>query len=315
MSLVTLKNKTINNSSSAITKSGKLTNENWMYQGPYGKNGNLPSEIFYGSLITPNGNNYYNSGFSINGSYRNVSYTGSNMAFSKSGTPYRGIYPKGWGGSNGRYPDSLNEISLNITPVETGVAIQNNIVKPSVLSNKGMITRRFRWINSGQYPNNWVQPVYTGNLTNNKSQQLYIQNKISSNYYNYDVNNKEKYVNYFKCCDATGCHKSSAHTITVQQSNAPYTKTLYKPKDSSDYIIRIQRRCQNQVGLQKPFPYAVQNGTGILKGGISVTNVGNSCNISNTTTIPPNWYTGVSTNEDGTKTTLKEQLEKSYNIC
>jgi hypothetical protein len=226
-------------------------------------------------------------------------------------TPYRGKYPKGWGGTRGRYPDGPDNVSLNIMPVQTGVAIQDAVVKPSVLSTKGMLARRFRWIHSGQYPNYWVQPVYTGNQTDTASQGLYVQNKAAANYCWYDVNNVGNYVDYFKTCGSTGCQTTPArgYTMNIQQANAAYTKTLHEPKDASDYTLRIQRRCQNPVGFQKPFPYAVQNGTGILRGGINVNNVANACNTSNTTTVPPDWYTGAAIlKEDGSKTTLVDQL-------
>ena len=317
MSLATFKKKSINSSSSATKRSGKLTNEYWIYQGPYGRKGNLPSAIFTASLVGANrnvGGNYYNAsnaGFSVTGPYRNVGGVGQNMKFSKSATPYRGQYPKGWGGKNGKYPDGPNEKVLNIMPVQTGVAIQNGTVKPPTLSTKGMLERRFRWIHSGKYPNNWVQPVYTGNQTETASQGLYIHNKSAANDIYYDVNTPELYVDYYVSCGSSGCQTTPArgYTMNIQQSNAPYTKTLHKPKDSSAYTLRIQRRCQDPVGFQKPFPYAVQNGTGVLRGGINVNNVANACNTSNTTTVPPDWYTGASIlKADGSKTTLQDQL-------
>jgi hypothetical protein len=318
MSLATFKKKSINSSSSATRRSGKPTNDYWIYQGPYGRKGNLPSTIFEASLVGPNGNvggNYYNAsnaGFSVTGAYRNVGGVGQNMKFSKSATPYRGQYPKGWGGTNGKYPDGPDNFVLNIMPVQTGVAIQNAIVKPPTLSTKGMLERRFRWINSGKYPNYWVQPVYTGNQTDTASQGLYIHNKSAANDIYYDVNSPELYVDYYVRCGSTGCQSTPArgYTMNIQQSNAAYTKTLHKPKDSSDYTLRIQRRCQAPVGFQKPFPYAVQNGTGVLRGGTNVNNVANACNTSNTTTVPPDWYTGASIlKADGSKTTLVDQLE------
>ena len=318
MSLATFKKKSITTASSGTKKSGKLTNDYWMYQGPYGTKDSTSSFIFNASLVGPNGfvggnaYNAYNAGFSVTGSYRNIGGVGKNMKFSKSATPYRGKYPKGWGGTRGKYPDGPNNVSLNIMPVQTGVAIQNFIVKPPVLSTKGMLERRFRWINSGQYPNNWVQPNYTGNQTDTSSQGLYIQNKSAANYCHYDVNSPEIYVDYFVRSSPTGCQTTPArgYTIGIQQSNAPYTKTLHQTKDSSDYTLRIQRRCQNPVGFQKPFPYAVQTGTGVLRGGINVNNVANACNTSNTVLTPPDWYTGASVlNDNSLKTTLKDQLE------
>jgi hypothetical protein len=300
MSLATFKKKSINKFSNATKKSGKPTNEYWLYQGPYGDSSNLASTIYKLSLTSPDDNFYYtgsNAGFSVTGSNRNVGRVGSNMTFSKSGTPYRGIYPKGWGGTYGRYPDTRNDVLLNIASVETGVSIQNAIVKPPVLSTKGMLDRRFKWIKSGKYPNYWVQPIYTGFQTDNASQGLYIHNKSSTNNIHYDVNDSEKYKTCYKNCSATGCNRTpaSGYTMTMQQSNAAYTKNIYQPRDSSDYISHMQRRCQNPTGIQKPFPYAVQTGTGILRGGINVNNVGNACNVSAPVLSPPEWYTGVST--------------------
>lgn len=324
MSLATFKKKSINSVSSATKRSGKLTNNYWIYQSPYGRKGNLSSVIFNASLIGPDGNvggNYYNAsnaGFSVTGPNRNIGGVGAHMRFSKSATPYRGIYPKGWGGTRGRYPDGPNEVSLNIMPVLTGVAVQDSIVKPPVLSTKGMLARRFRWVNSGQYPNNWVQPNYTGNQTDTASQGLYIQNKAAANYLHYDVNNTETYVDYFVRHGSTGCQTTPArgYTMNIQQSNAPYTKTLHKPKDSSDYTLRIQRRCQTPVGFQKPFPYAVQTGTGVLRGGINVNNVANACNTSNVVLTPPDWYTGAAIlKSNGSKTTLRDQLDALQKKC
>lgn len=320
MSLATFKKKSINSASTATKISGKPTNNYWIYQGPYGRKGNLPSDIFTASLTGPGYYNASNAGFSINGPNRNIGGIGGHMKFSKSSTPYRGEYPKGWGGSGGRYPSGPDNVVLNITPVTTGVAIQNAIVKPSVLSTKGMLARRFRWINSGQYPNNWVQPVYTGNQTDTASQGLYVQNKAAANYCWYDVNDVGNYVDYYKTGGSTGCQTTPArgYTMSIQQANAAYTKTLHQPKDASDYTLRIQRRCQNPVGFQKPFPYAVQNGTGILRGGINVNNVANACNTSNTVLVPPDWYTGAAIlKEDGTKTTRNDQLlalQKRYSL-
>jgi hypothetical protein len=317
MSLATFKKKSINSVSSATKRSGKPTNEYWIYQGPYGRKGNLPSTIFNASLVGPNGlvgGNAYNAsnaGFSINGANRNIGSVGSDMKFSRSRTPFRGIYPKGWGGTNGRYPDGPNNVSLSVYPQTSGPQLQSAIVKPSVLSTKGMLARRFRWIKSGQYPSNWVQPIYTGNQTDTASQGLYIQNKAAANYCWYDVNNSDLYVNYQKTCGSTGCQTTPArgYTMNLQTANAAYTKTLHQPKDASDYTLRIQRKCQNPVGFQKPFPYAVQTGTGILRGGINVSNVGSACNTSNTVLTPPDWYTGASVlKADGSKTTLRDQL-------
>jgi len=315
MSLATFKKKSIYKYSSATKHSGIITNQYWIYQGPYGRRGNLPSTIFLASLMGPNGKTgeeflARNAGFSLNGVYRNVGPVGETMAVSQSFTPFRGIYPKGWGGTKGRYPQGPDNVVLNISPVSSKVSTATSWVKPSVLSTKGMLARRFRWINSGQYPNNWVQPVYTGNQTDSASQGLYVENKAAANDCWYDVNSPELYVDYIKACGSSGCQSTPArgYTMSIQQANAPYTKTLHQPKSSSEYTLRVQRQCQNPVGLQKPFPYAVQNGTGVLTGGTSVNNVANACNTSDVFLAPPTWYTGAVLKSNGEITTLQDQL-------
>ena len=155
-----------------------------------------------------------------------------------------------------------------------------------------MLVKRFRWAYSGQYPNNWVQPNYTGNQVDSASQGLYIQNLSAATDCVVDTNDTAKYVDNIKNYGPTGCQTTPArgYTMNIQQANAPYTKFLHVPQDSSQHTLRIQRRCIDQKPNQKPFPYMVQTGTGILTGGTAVTTVGSACNTSNTYVTPPAWY-------------------------
>ena len=73
--------------------------------------------------------------------------------------------------------------------------------------------------------------------------------------------------------------------------NGPYTKILNQPVTYGQYNLHLTRKCNNPTGPQKPFPYAVQTGTGILTGGVGVSHVGSSCGTSNTYLTPPEWYT------------------------
>ena len=72
--------------------------------------------------------------------------------------------------------------------------------------------------------------------------------------------------------------------------NGQYTKRLKQPETSSEHTLRIQRKCANPIGAQKPFPYGVSTGTGIQTGGINVASVGNACNTSDIYLSPPEWY-------------------------
>ena len=234
--------------------------------------------------------NYGTSGFSLQGSHRSIP-VGQDMKFSKQGTRYRGIHAIGNGGNNGRYfrAEPVLNAGLGIVTV-TGN--QWEYIKPSVLSTYGMLRKRFRWANSGQYPSNWVQPVYTGNQTDSASQGLYIHNLSASSDCVVDVNDQAKYEGHVVTCGSTSCQTTPArgYTMGIMQANAPYTKAIKIPINASQQTLRIQRRCTNPKPWQRPFPYAVQNGTGILTGGIAVTSVGSACNTSNTTTVPPAWY-------------------------
>ena len=71
-------------------RSGKPPGGTWMMRGPFG-NTTLPVDAYGGE------------GFSINGGRRSNSYIGKDNKFSSSGTPFRGIYPLGHGGSSGTY--------------------------------------------------------------------------------------------------------------------------------------------------------------------------------------------------------------------
>ena len=285
MSLATFKKKSINRYSSATKRSGKPPGGYWLPQGPFGLNNSLNSVIFTEAL-----KHYGTVGFSLEGSHRSIP-VGKDMKFSQQGTRYKGAYPIGNGGHYGKYYQA--EPVLNAG--HGIIAVKGNqweFVKPSVLSTRGMLVKRFRWAYSGQYPNNWVQPNYTGNQVDSASQGLYIQNLSAANDCVVDTNDTAKYVDNIKNYGPTGCQTTPArgYTMGIQQANAPYTKFLHIPQDSSQRTLRVQRQCINQTPEQKPFPYAVQTGTGILTGGTSVTTVGSACNTSNTYTTPPDWY-------------------------
>jgi len=282
MSLTAFKNKSVINYGSK--RSGKPPGGFWLPQGPFG-------HATY-ALKQANLNNGA-VGFSINGGTRNVGGVGKEYKMSKSGTPYRGTQPIGWGGNFGKYYKARP--LLNSQEVDT-LGTQYLYIKPSTLSTHGMLDKKYRWAYYGTYPNYWVQPNYTGNQTDTKSQWLYIQNKASSNTCNLKVNNVKDYQGHIV---NTGPVLCGSRTSTARfkyndmARNGPYTKTLYNPVSYAQYNLHLTRQCNNPNTMQKPFPYAVQNGTGILSGssGTSITNVANACNTSNIYIAPPLWYT------------------------
>jgi hypothetical protein len=272
MSLATFKKKSINKYSSATKQSGKPPGGIFLPQGPFGPNTiSLQTALSSPSPV----------GFSINGGTRNIGYVGKESKFSKQGTPFRGVYPYGSGVSShtkqGNPYNGINQPVYNVNEVIV-LGNQNNYIKPSVLSTYGMLRKKYRWAYTGKYPNNWVQPNY-GQTTQSdtKSQGNYIHDLTVSNICVVDINNQAKYVGNIKRGGPTNCQTTTAKfRYDDMTQNAPYTKFIKQPLDSSIQTMRIQRKCANPINAQKPFPYATN---------------GNACNNLNINYLaPPRWY-------------------------
>ena len=274
MSLATFKKKTINRYSSATKISGKPPGGIFLPQGPFGNSKNFLS-IGLNSPAT--------EGFSLNGSHRNVGYVGKTYRFSKNGTPFRGIYPRGSGSQLGtrRGAAEFNKPTQPVYNVNEVIVLgdQNLYVKPTVISNFAMLRKKYRWAYYGQYPNYWVQPNY-GQTTQSdtKSQGNYLHDLTVSNICVEDINNNEKYVGFIRNGGGTTCHTTPAiFKYNDVARNSLYTKRLNQPLDASEQIARIQRKCAHPTGSQKPFPYATS---------------GSTCNQLQAYYVsPPEWYT------------------------
>ena len=264
MSLNTFKRKSVITYGSK--RSGKPPGGYWLPQGPFGK-----SSIALQLAVENEGP----EGFSLNGPHRNVGYVGKESKFSRNGTPFRGVHAIGWGGHLGRYAQPEPVFNVNRVLV---LGDQFRFVKQSVLSTRGMLQKKYRWAYYGQYPNYWVQPVQDGTMqSDTKSQGMYLHDLSTANDCVTDVNGYEKYANYIKRGGPTLCQTSTARfKYNDMARNGLYTKTIRQPITASQQTLRIQRKCSNPLPSQKPFPYAVNTGTGILTGGIRFTSVGNS---------------------------------------
>ena len=302
MSIQTLKKKGVITCHGSNV-SGKPPGGIWLRQGPFGSKDDIGAA---GA-----------SGFSLNGGTRNVGYIGKSMAFSKNGTPFYGQFAIGWGGTNGRYP--ATEPVLNFPQVRGQTQGKQFLyIKPSVLSTKGMLEKKYKWINNGQYPNFWVQPVYANdNLSDNASQWLYIQNKAAANTCVNDTNKPQVYVDNIKRGGATVCQTTTArfNSYNIMSAAGLYTKTLYIPQDASQYTVQVQRRCANPIGPQKPFPFAVNAGSngavGTTVGSASSSNSGPPPPIITPVYLtPPEWYTGGQAGIDA----LRVAESKSYHL-
>lgn len=300
MSLTTFKKKSVINYGSK--RSGIAPGGVWIPRGPFGTAKSALKQALQQSGPV---------GFSINGGHRNVGGVGRDMKMSKSGTPYRGTYPVGWGGTYGRYPSAIlvgnnqstgavsNSTAQVVEPV-LNARIANTMgnqylyIKPSVLSTKGMLETRFKWIHNGQYPNYWVQPNYTGNQTDSASAWLYIQNKSAANTCKLDVNNVGTYAGNIIPAGPTLCtpgRSTAMFKYNDMARNAPYTKTLYQPVSYSQYNLYLTRGCNNPVGAQKPFPFATAVGSSHNAAGTSITSFGTGCGSTPFYLSPPAWYT------------------------
>lgn len=299
MSLTAFKRKSVINYGSK--RSGTAPGGYWLPQGPFG----TATVSLKNALRSPN-----NSGFSINGGRRNIGGVGRDMKMSKSGTPYRGTQPVGFGGTQGRYPSATlvgpysgalpNAQSkeapvqpvLNSAVVDT-LGTQYMYIKPSSLSTKGMLEKKYRWAYTRGYPYFWVQPVYTGNQTDSASQGLYIQNLSSQNNCNLKVNNVGAYEDNIIRCGPTLCtpgRSTARFKYNDMARNAPYTKTLYQPVTYGQYNLRLTRKCLNPVGAQKEFPYRTNTGSSLMAAGTSITSVASGCGSGITYVAPPEWY-------------------------
>jgi len=288
MSLVAFKKKSVIQYGSG--RSGKPPGGYWLSQGPFGRNNN--SDVQNNTVGA-----YGKEGFSIQGGHRNVGYVGKTYQMSKMGTPFRGTFPC-WtsGGQGGTYKLSRPVYNVNEVIV---LGDQYKYIKPSVLSTRGMLQKKYKWAYSGQYPNYWVQPNYTGNQSDSSSQGVYISTISAANDCVNDVNQKNIYINDIKKCGPTLCHTSTAlFTYNQMASNAPYTKFINIPRTSGQRTLAIQKKCANPVGALKPFPYAVNGGSSNGVGSVSGVKGGNSgvCTLARSNFItPPAWYTSVKT--------------------
>jgi hypothetical protein len=305
MSLTAFKKKSVINYGSK--RSGKPPGGYWLPQGPFGHSISALKEAI---------NNYGSVGFSINGGHRNIGGVGRDMKMSKSGTPYRGTQPIGWGGTYGKYPsatlvgsttDNIQSTGavpnahskqpvvqpvLNSRIVDT-LGTQYAYIKPSILSTYGMLDKKYRWVYYGKYPNYWVQPNYTGNQTDTGSQGLYIQNVAAANTCNLKVNNVGTYEGYFVKSSPTLCtpgRSTARFKYNDMARNGPYTKNLYNQVSYDQYNLYLTRGCNDPIGAQKPFPYAVKGGSSQAAAGTSITSFASGCNTTPVFLTPPEWY-------------------------
>lgn len=254
MSIVAMKNKSVIKHGSK--RSGVPPGGFWLPQGPFGGgSGVKPAQLDLSIK------QYGPVGFSLSGTHRNTGYVGQNMGMSKSGTPFRGLNPMGAGGCCSKYKRPLPVYNVNKVITQGD---QYLYVKPSVLSEPGMLRKKFRYIYNGQYPNYIVKDVFTGNKTDNASQGVYLSKLSAANDTVIDVNKEIKYVTDTKSCGPPGCRPkpptAKYNTIAAQ---GRFTKHTKNPIDSSSYTLYVRRQCATSdcEPTKKPQPVP-DNGNG-----------------------------------------------------
>jgi hypothetical protein len=103
---------------------------------------------------------------------------------------------------------------------------------------------------------------------------MYLQRISAANTCTDDINKQVEYIGNVKKCGPTLCKKTTTKfKYNDMAHNAPYTKYVKNPRDSSTQTLQVQRKCSNPTGAIKPFPYAVNGG----------------CNQQNFIAVPK-WY-------------------------
>jgi len=194
-------------------------------------------------------------GFSLNGRYRNIGRVGKDSIMSSTGTRFNGQFPYGYGGTYGDYKN--DEIVFNVNEA-SAIGSQTPTVYSSVLSTYGMLQKRYGCcIYNGKYPTKVVKNIFTGNLTDNKSQGVYIRNIESSKLCVMDVNDKEKYIK--TCRSSTECINTPNKKIYPGTFVGNYTKPVNGALDQSSYLLYVTKRC-NQVDLNNDHIPLATNG-------------------------------------------------------
>jgi hypothetical protein len=143
----------------------------------------------------------------------------------------------GSGGCCGTYATPLPVFNSN------EVIVQGNqwlYVKPSVLSTKGMLEKKYNHIWNGQYPCAIVSPHGNDN-------GLYIHTQKSAN-----------------MCETGKTLQSNSRDTTIQtytgfgncksKCDESVIKILYTPVDASQYTTIVQKKCSDPAVWQKPIP-------------------------------------------------------------
>ena len=177
--------------------------------------------------------------FSLNGTHRNQGYVGqTSLSRSLSRTLAKGNTLRGYGGTNGhfiQYPSVISAVTSTEDPT---------VIKPSVLTNNGMIATQYRWIKRPQ-PFTSVKPDETHNANTQQDYIQYLTNKTINNYNNCSDNTKTC-TNVFRQDLPLNVRNQSMYNFTKPkntygQNSSQYTMNV--PMSQSDYLLSLNKKC------------------------------------------------------------------------
>jgi hypothetical protein len=187
--------------------------------------------------------------FSINGTTRNQGYIGqTSLSRTLTHTPYKGPTAKGNGGCCGKYDSSTDIPASEICCLE-----DNTVVKSSVLSARGMLATKYRWI-TRPYPHSTTKPDYNRNVND---QGDYVTRLVKKTVTNIQKINEDGNI---LCPQVLPKTQAKCSTPMRNASGAPlFSKsTMNKcPKDlnpiakheyisQSERIVALNEKCAEQ---------------------------------------------------------------------
>ena len=177
--------------------------------------------------------------FSINGTTRNQGYIGqTSLTRSLIHTPSKGAVLKDF---NGLYANP------NIKASETISLEDNTVVKPSVLSFKGMMAKRERWI-SRPFPNAVVKPDAGQNMNAQADYITRLKKKTLSDIATYcppDIAKTSGFVAKKQCSTATKT-LTGAPLFTPENVVCKIAKpeSTYTSISQASYLEKLHEKCE-----------------------------------------------------------------------
>jgi len=185
--------------------------------------------------------------FSLNGGYRSLTYVGKSAQQDHyPRTLMNGNVIKGHGGCCGNY---------NIKPIvqsnDTQSLQDSSIIKPSVLSTKGMLQTRFRWITRPQ-PFATVKPDSNLNLNDSSDRTDRLKNcAIKSSP---TITTRPIPVNTPRCNQCTIMKTVDYGSNSIMQPTSSVVITKSNPYLSQDeYLQRKKFSCSSVPNMDKVF--------------------------------------------------------------